>query len=271
MCHAVKIFGINLSTYSLLTVLGAAAAISFCHLQCRFPRRANTVKPGVQDMFFMLIIAAAGAFIGAKIMFVITSESFVWDSEVDFWGNLWEWAVQIATSGLVFYGGLIGGAAAAVIYVLRCGVPVSEAFDIMFLGIPLFHAFGRIGCFLSGCCYGIEYHGVFAVTFPKGNAGAAPYDVELFPVQLLEAALNVVLWAVLTAIYRRTSRKWLTSGLYLVLYSVMRFVLEFFRGDSIRGYVGNLSSSQFIGIFIAAVGVILLIKPVWIDRNRNLS
>lgn len=268
MCHAVNFFGINLSAYSILTALGAAAAIAFCLLQCRFPRKSNTAKPAAQDMLFMLIIAAAGAFIGAKIMFVITSESFAWNSEVDFWGNLREWAVQIAAGGLVFYGGLIGGAAAAVIYVLRYGVPVSESIDIMFAGIPLFHAFGRVGCFLSGCCYGIEYHGAFAVTFPKGNAGMAPYGVELFPVQLLEAALNVVLWAVLTAVYRRTSRRWLTSGLYLILYSVMRFVLEFFRGDSIRGFVGDLSSSQFIGIFIAAMGVILLIKPVWIDRNR---
>lgn len=260
MCSTVDFFGIKIPSYSLLTFLGAAAAIAFCLLQCRFPRRADGDKPNCHDMFFMLVFAAAGAFIGARIMFVITSENLVWDSEVDFWVNIIEWAKQISTGGLVFYGGLTGGAAAAALYARRWGMPVSEAVDIMFAGVPLFHAFGRAGCFLSGCCYGTEYHGPFAVTFPKGNAGMAPYGVELFPVQLAEAALNIVLWAAVFAVYRKSSHKWITTGVYLVSYSVMRFVLEFFRGDDIRGYVGGLSSSQLFGIFAAAVGVVMLVK-----------
>lgn len=269
MYPAVNIFGFPLPTYSLFAFFGAAAIIAFCVLQCCFPRKTSQIKPMAQDMFYMLLFAAIGAFIGARLMYIITSENFTWNPEIGFFDNLWRWAGQLISGGLVFYGGLIGAVAASMLYILRNKTPISETFDLTFAGVPLFHAFGRIGCFMSGCCYGIEYHGLFAVTFPEGNAGGAPHGVELFPVQLLEAALNLLLWAVLTAVYRKTSRRWLTSGLYLVSYSIIRFILEFFRGDLVRGHIDKLSSSQFISIFIFAAGVLLLINPTRKAKNNK--
>lgn len=264
MLSYIHLFDRDIPMYPVLALLGAAAISLFCVLQCRFPRKA---PPAIQpyDSFYMLLYALIGALVGAKLLYLITSVEVYWLPQLSFWDNMKYWFLLISGGGLVFYGGLIGALLGALRYVLHFRAPVSTMLDLGFAGVPLFHAFGRIGCFLAGCCYGVEYHGVLAVTFPEGNLGNAPADVELLPVQLVEVALNLTLWAALTVIYRHSSRRWLTSGLYLTCYGVIRFILEYFRGDLIRGSVLSLSSSQFISIFIAAAGVLLLIDPKWLD------
>lgn len=271
MYNAIYIFDREISTYSLAAVLGAAVTVVYCVLQSLFTRKNARIKLLPQEIFYMLLLMGIGVIIGAKLMYIFTSIEFTVNNDISFWENISVWAVQIASGGLVFYGGLIGAIAVAMFYVLHFKAPVSELLDIAFAGIPLFHFFGRIGCFLSGCCYGKEYHGIFAVVFPEGNFGNAPPGVELFPVQLMEAALNLLLWIVLTAVYRKTSRLWLTSGLYLLSYGIMRFLLEFLRGDEVRGHIGTLSSSQFISIFIVALGVLLIVKPSWLERFGSMN
>ncbi len=261
----IRILGKDIPLYSLFAIAGAVAIIAYCTVQCRFPRK-NRVKIESQDMLFMLIYAAIGAVIGAKLMYIVTSVDFNWYPDKSFFDNIKIWAVLIATSGLVFYGGLIGAALGAIIYIKKFKTPCSEMLDIAFAGVPLFHSFGRIGCFMAGCCYGTEYHGPFSVVFPEGNIGMAPAGIELLPVQLIEAAVNLILWAVLVVVYNKTVRRWLTSGLYLICYGILRFILEFFRGDLIRGHISFLSSSQFISFFIIAAGVVLIVKPAWLDR-----
>ena len=259
-----ELLGREVPMYFICALAGAAAIALFLVSQCIFPRKAPPcIQP--QDSFFMLLYALIGAVIGAKLLYLVISADVYWVAELDFWDNLKRLFFIILGSGMVFYGGLIGALLGALCYVLHYKTPVSTMLDLGFAGVPLFHAFGRIGCFLAGCCYGVEYHGALAVTFPDDNSGGAPAGVELLPVQLIEAALNLILWAALTAVYRRTSRRWLTSGLYLVSYGTMRFILEFFRGDLIRGSILFLSSSQFIGIFVVAAGVLLLIDPKWLD------
>ena len=264
MLPYIPILNYEIPMYPVLAFLGAAFLSVFCVLQCRFPRKTYAAVQ-IQDIFFMLLYAFIGAIIGAKLLYLITSVPTYWIPQLSFADNIKYWVALIAGGGLVFYGGLIGALLGALRYVLHFKTPVSAMLDLGFVGVPLFHAFGRTGCFLAGCCYGVEYHGAFAVTFPENNLGNAPAGVELLPVQLMEAVLNLILWAVLTVVYRRTSRRWLTSGLYLVSYGTMRFILEFFRGDLIRGSILSLSSSQFISIFAAAAGVLLLIDPEWLD------
>lgn len=271
MYNAIYIFDREISTYSLAAVLGAAVTVVYCVLQSLFTRKNARIKLLPQEIFYMLLLMGIGVIVGAKLMYVFTSMEFTVNNSISIWDNIAAWAVQIASGGLVFYGGLIGAIAVAMFYVLHFKAPVSELLDIAFAGIPLFHFFGRIGCFLSGCCYGKEYHGIFAVVFPEGNFGNAPPGVELFPVQLLEAALNLLMWIVLTAVYRKTSRSWLTAGLYLFSYGIIRFLLEFLRGDDIRGYIGALSSSQLISIFIVALGVLLIAKPSWLEHFGSMN
>lgn len=258
MLPYIHLFGFQIPMYSVFAVSGAAAITLFCVLQ-----RPRTLQN--YDVFYMLLYAFIGAVIGAKLLYLITSVKVYWIPQLDFADNLKYLLSLIAGGGLVFYGGLTGALLGALRYVLHFKAPVSAMLDLGFSGVPLFHFFGRIGCFMAGCCYGVEYHGAFAVTFPESNIGGAP-AVELLPVQLIEAALNLVLWAVLFAVYRRSSRRWLVSGLYLVCYGTMRFILEFFRGDLVRGSIFSLSSSQFISIFAVAAGVLLLIDPKWLDK-----
>ncbi|MCH5200071.1 MAG: prolipoprotein diacylglyceryl transferase [Oscillospiraceae bacterium] len=263
MLPYINLFGVDIPMYAVLSAAGAAAITVFCVLQCRFCKKTPQIK--TYDVFYMLLYAFIGAIIGAKLLYLLTSVEVYWLPQLSFWDNMRYWLLLIAGGGLVFYGGLIGALLGALRYVLHFKAPVSTMLDSAFVGVPLFHAFGRVGCFLAGCCFGTEYHGILAVTFPEGNLGKAPAGAELLPVQLIEAFLNIVLWAILFTVYRRTSRRWLTSGLYLACYGVMRFVLEYFRGDVIRGSIFSLSTSQFISIFIVAAGVLLLIDPKWLD------
>lgn len=264
MLPYIHLFGTDIPMYAVLAIAGAAAITLFCVMQCRYPRKALP-RIKTSDIFYMLLYAFIGAIVGAKLLYLLTSVEVYWIPQLSFLDNMRYWLLLIAGGGLVFYGGLIGALSGALRYVLHFKLPVSPMLDLAFAGVPLFHAFGRLGCFLAGCCYGTEYHGALAVTFPEGSPGNAPAGVELFPVQLAEALLNIILWGVLLTVYRQTSRRWLTSGLYLTCYGMMRFVLEFFRGDIIRGSIFSLSASQFISIFIVAAGVLLLTDPKWLD------
>ena len=259
-----EILGRDIPMYAVFAILGAAAIAGYLALMCRFPRKAPPrIDP--YDIFFMLLYAFIGAVIGAKLLYIVTSVDVFWYPDLSFAENMQYWVAIIAGGGLVFYGGLIGALIGGLRYILHFKTPVSAMLDLGFAGIPLFHAFGRLGCFMAGCCYGTEYHGVFAVTFPEGNLGGAPAGVELLPVQLIEAFANIILWLVLTAVYRRTTRRFLTSGIYLVSYGVLRFILEYFRGDLIRGSIFVFSSSQFISFFIVAAGIFLLVRPKQLD------
>jgi len=121
--------------------------------------------------------------------------------------------------------------------------------------VPSAHAVGRVGCFLGGCCHGV-YSERFGIAFSESpvSENGVPY----FPIQLVEAAGEIAIASVLLFAAKK-DRGYTSLGIYLVLYSAMRFVLEFFRGDAERGYVGALSVSQFIGLFTFAAGCVLLI------------
>ena len=172
----------------------------------------------------------------------------------------------------MFYGSLIGGLLMVYIYCRKYKVSIPDLSVVVVPTIPLIHAFGRLGCFFAGCCYGIQYGGPASITFK--SSPVAPNGVSLFPVQLVESAINLVIFMVLI-LYRRKNRNY--KGiiiLYLLLYSVSRFALEFVRGDIIRGFIFGLSTSQWISlliiIFITAYYIKALINKSG-DRKHNNS
>jgi len=114
----------------------------------------------------------------------------------------------------------------------------------------LAHAGGRIGCLMAGCCYGMEYTGPCAVVLD---------GVSRLPTQPMEAIFLVILSGILTAIFLKKTNRGTVTGWYMTLYAVWRFVIEFFR-DDFRGNVGTLSTSQFISLFIFALGIFLLVR-----------
>jgi shikimate kinase/prolipoprotein diacylglyceryltransferase len=190
---------------------------------------------------------------------------------------------EILFGGQVFYGGLFGGIAAGFVYGRRKFRGLMPAVrDMATPVIPLFHFFGRIGCFSAGCCYGIEHRP--GVTFSRAIIPEANF-VSRLPVQLIEAGFNLFLFLLLSRIsgvvffpkFQRpastgriksqsaVSRNLQPRGkllfLYLILYPVGRFVLEFFRGDEYRGFWGPLSTSQWISVFVITAAFLGLILP----------
>ena len=157
----------------------------------------------------------------------------------------------VLQTGIVFYGGLFG--LLAVYHVLANRpekVRSPETMDLLIVTVPLFHTIARVGCFFGGCCFGIPWKGVFAICYTTRNMSAVVTEYR-FPVQLAEALFNLILFVYLVILVSR--RDWKEKSLtrrYLWIYSTGRFLLEFFRGDAVRGIVGNLSFGQMISLLV---------------------
>jgi len=181
-------------------------------------------------------------FIGAKLLFCIV--------EIEAFLN--EPMQVLSGSGFVLYGGIIGGILAAMVYCKYKKVNFFEYFDLAVPSVAIAQGFGRIGCFLAGCCYGRETDSCIGIMFH--NSSIAPNGIKLIPTQLFSSAGNFLI-AIMLSLYARKNRKTGKVGaLYLILYSVGRFIIEFFRNDY-RGNVGVLSTSQFISLVILAIGI----------------
>ena len=169
--------------------------------------------------------------------------------------------VRVDQGGLMFYGGFI---LAFVAFFVWCAVkrehPLALA-DLLAAVVPLGHAFGRVGCFFFGCCYGRDSDAWCAVTFPAGSPSWYEHGrrmVSVLPTQLFEAAALLALFGALMWLWRRPWRRpGLVLGAYLAGYAVIRFGLETLRGDP-RAAVGPFSISQTISICMLAAGVVFI-------------
>lgn len=217
--------------------------------------RARKLGMDTDALFIVAACSMALALIGAKVLYIIVTYDIALVLQDFLRGDL----DKLMETGLVFYGGLIGGIAGAFWGIKLAGAPntLPQYADVIIPVIPLGHAFGRIGCFFGGCCYGAPYNGLFAVSFPK--VGVLE---PVFPVQLLEAGLNCIIFIVLLCYRRRVKNTFGLLSLYLMLYSITRFFLEFLRGDEIRGITKGLSTSQWIslGLFLCGTAILFISK-----------
>lgn len=249
------LFGKIITSYFLMAVIGAFAAGIFACVIAR--------KRGLDDnnVIVILLFSAIGVVLGGHILYGITN--------IKYWPMLFtsksfsQFIVrsQSVFGGSVFYGGLFGGVLTAFIYIKAKKLPVKVYSDLLAPAIPLFHSFARVGCFLGGCCYGVESKFGFTVT---GNELVPELNgVSRFPVQLLEAILNLVLFFIIFGLYKKSIENKRLQGrvlfIYFLSYSVIRFCDEFLRGDDIRGFVFGLSTSQFISIILFIVSIVVLI------------
>ena len=240
MYPAIHILGRNISTYSLAAVAG----VGFAFLLLLYTHKKRGVER--MDIMFFAIYALIGAFIGAKVLYFIVEFKTVLANPMAF-----------LSGGMVFYSGVIGGVGGGIVYAHRYKLRALPIFDCAVPAVALGHAFGRVGCFLVGCCYGAPTAGPLGVVYPP-DGGIAPAGVPLLPTQLFEAAFLLLLSGALLLILVRTRRLGAPTGMYLLLYGIWRFLIEFFRSDP-RGAVGALSTSQFISLFIVALGVLFLV------------
>ena len=169
--------------------------------------------------------------------------------------------------GFVVYGGVIAGILAANIYCKIKKLHFLSYLDVAVPSIALAQGFGRIGCFLAGCCYGHESDLPIAVTFK--NSSYAPNGIPLFPSQLVSSAFDFAHFFVLCALARKNKTPGRIGAFYLIFYSIGRFIIEFFRGDLERGNVGTLSTSQFISIFVMIAGIMMLV--LFQKKGRNAA
>lgn len=247
-----RIGSIPIYGYGLMIAIGIIVGLFVGQMRFR--------KKGMNDeiVFDITIIAAITGFLGAKILYVI----------VEFQKFLSDPMSVLGSTGFVVYGGIIAGVLAGYIYTRLKKLNFMEIFDGIMPEIALVQGFGRIGCFLAGCCYGRETDSFLGVVFPEGSL--APAGVKLLPTQLFSAAgdflLAMILFLLADVVFRnvkkQTSKKFgYVHGdigcCYVILYGVGRFIIEFFRNDY-RGAVGFLSTSQFLSVFIVLLGVFLL-------------
>src|SRR5919197_2973684 len=239
---------ITLYTYGIL--LAAAYLLGLQLARARAKHRSLDANR-VLDLGIYIIISAL---IGAKLLLLVTDfNTFRADPRELF---------TLLRSGGVFYGGLILAVSVALVYIRRVGLPLWTTCDVFAPGIALGHAIGRFGCLFAGCCYGKETSVSWAITFTDPFAAAnvgTPLNRPLHPTQLYEAGAELLILGVLLLTERR-GRPFAgrTFWLYMLLYAVSRFIIEFYRGDE-RGTVGMFSTSQFISLLLAPLAVVMLV------------
>lgn len=224
--------------YGLMIAIGAISAYLTVEYRAK--------KKGLQyELIFSLFWwCLIGGILGAKVLFLITQiKSIIADPST----------LLKVSEGFVVYGGIIGGILGGFLYCKKQKLNFLKYFDIVMPSIALAQGFGRMGCLLSGCCYGLETKSPFSLVFH--NSAYAPNDVHLIPTQPISSALNFLNFAVLVLISRYVKADGQVAGFYLIFYSAGRFIIEFFRGDLERGSVGVLSTSQFIAVILFIVGL----------------
>lgn len=249
-----ELFGKPLAIYPLMALIGIFSSGIFA---CRTAKRRGYDD---NDMIVFLLISCIGIFLGMHLLYGLTNLPSLLHllqnpSLIDSWQSFWNYLFLIF-GGSVFYGGLLGGIAAGVLYGKTKGIDLSAWSDMVAPSVPLFHCFGRIGCFLGGCCFGVECRIGFVYHYspiPEANG------VTRFPIQLIEAAGNLILFFILSYLLKKDRLKGKLFCLYLLCYAPMRFLLEFGRGDTLRGIWLGLSTSQWISIFIV-IGTLLFMS-----------
>ena len=256
---AFKIGGFAIYWYGILVAGGFMAGLWTASRRCALDKLDGKV---ISDLGVWIIIAGM---LGARAMHVVT----YWDAL--YAGKpLWQ-VLDFRGGGLVFYGGFIGAAMAVILYTRFHGKqPLWKIADAFAPSIPLGHALGRLGCLMYGCCFGAACDLSWAVQFPAYSPaydalGQAPGDdahsVHVHPTQIYSALLNVALYGGLTWLYRRKRFDGQVFAVYLVGYSVNRFVVEFFRGDypAEQLWLGWMKPGQQLSLFLIPIGIALFV------------
>jgi phosphatidylglycerol---prolipoprotein diacylglyceryl transferase len=245
----------NFPTYGFLVALGVLVGL---WISVR-----NSEKEGINPDHawnFGIVIVLSGI-VGAKILYIIND----WSTYAAHPKEIF--SLSTLQAGGVFSGGLIAALIAAIWYIRRHHMPALTTCDAFAPGLALGHAIGRIGCFSAGCCYGKPTTHFWGVTFTNPLAASlvgTPLNVPLQPTQLFESAVELANFFILMWVLKRRKFEGQVFGLYLMLYGVARYFLEFIRDDPGRGSVfgGVMTGTQLISIFLViGGGIIWWLRP----------
>lgn len=229
--------GITVYSYGFMIALGVIGAVTYLFFQGR--KDVGLTFDQANSLFLIIFIAA---FLGGKVFLFFENPSLYAQHP----GKL------LAGRGFVFYGSFLFAVPAMLWFFRKHKLNTYKMLDVMAVVTCIVHMFGRIGCFLAGCCYGKPTEGPLGVIFTDA-ACQAPLHQPLVPTQLLEAGYILIVMLVLLLIKSKFQKFYgQLFLLYLILYAIGRSVLEIFRGDVARGFIidGVLSHSQFIALLM---------------------
>lgn len=238
------LFGTFIPYYGFFIVIGIVCAFVLGFALCK------KLELNTDDFILLCAELIAFGFVGAKVLYIMLSIN-----QIDFaivFSSMYNFNLFLG-SGFIFYGGILGGLIALFFAQRIHGIRIDVYANVISPCVALAHAFGRIGCALVGCCYGKETSSFLSVMYKKSFI--APNEISLIPVQVIESLCLFFLVAILSFLLLRKKVKnvWLV---YLFIYSILRFFLEFLRGDYIRGLYGVVSTSQIISLLII-IGIVL--------------
>lgn len=240
----IHIFGRRIGTYGLCMAIGFALAGFLAY------RKGKPNGLRWEDLMIVGATALGSALLCGGALYVFVTYS--WAQILAF---IRQGDFRFLGSGIVFYGGLIGGVLGALLGIRLAGCSVRSVERHVVPFIPLGHAIGRVGCVMAGCCHGFPYDGPLALHYPHSVAGLSP-EQGYFPVQPLEAVVNVFICLTLLFCEKRAKRTTDLLFMYLGLYAVSRFFLEMLRGDSVRGLWDGISTSQWISLILLAACIL---------------
>ena len=250
-----KTDSITIYTYGFFVALGALLGGLYMWWQGK--RQFGWSFDQANTLFVLLIL---GGVVGGKLFVILEDPTY-------YLGNI---SNLFSGSGFVFYGSLLTAIPIMLWFFKKNKIPTLAMLDIMAIVTCIVHGFGRIGCYMAGCCYGKPANGFFSVIFTNPICQAEPKNVPLHPTQFYEASLifSIMIFLLIFKRWKRFDGQLFIS--YLIIYAIGRSILEIFRGDLDRGFVVKdvLSTSQFISGIIIVIAVYFYVK---LDRKANLT
>lgn len=234
-------------TYGVLVALGFLAGLGVTL------RLAKRVGLSAELLTNLAIYCALAGIAGAKLFMFLFDWQYYWQNP----GEIFTLSTLQAAG--VFHGGLIAALILAIVYMRRQHLPPLFTMDCFAPGLALGHAIGRVGCFAAGCCWGKACNLPWAVRFHTDEAAPVPLNVSLHPAQLYETGANLIIFAILYRLFNRSHKAGEIIGWYLVLYSIARFIIEFFRNHE-QGLIAGLSLTQWIALGLLGLGAAILVR-----------
>lgn len=238
-----KIGTIKIYSYGVFVFGGVVAGyLVFSY----FLKKERFDKKIIQDLFFYMII---GGFVGARILYILINLDYFFASPLK---------TLFGRSGFVFYGGILGGILSLFLYSSKNRLCVWKVLDVCSVSILIGHSIGRIGCFMNGCCFGIP-NPRWGIEFsPQSFAGMFYPHQKIIPTQLISSISLFIFFLIFIYLYRHRKFEGQIFCLYLVVYGVFRFLIEFLRGDP-RPFIGGLSLFQWMSLGLILAGTSLYI------------
>ncbi|NUM30745.1 MAG: prolipoprotein diacylglyceryl transferase [Bacteroidetes bacterium] len=236
---------ISIYSYGLFIGLGIIASY---YIVLKKTKNIGINRDNLSGLYLWSFLAA---FVGGKLLYFLEKPSKYINNPSEILENL--------GNGFVFYGSMLLVIPTIIFWLRKNKIPVLKFFDGMAWGAPILHSFGRLGCFMAGCCHGKVCKNFMGVVFSNPLSAANPKNVPLYPTQLYDIAVNLITLIVIYFVSKKQKFSGQLFIVYIILYAFGRIVVENFRGDENRGFIFDnaISYSQFIAILLIIISSFL--------------